>query len=123
MTTLVVDWCGRPPTTNAHRRLHHHARAQLDAVWRKAGVDAVMVHKAHPMNAVEVETWGVYPTKTVPDLDGTAPALKAVLDGIVEAGVLVDDAFPYVRRISYLPHVVTKGASPALCVRLVEVDG
>ena len=123
MTTLVVDWCGRPPTTNAHRRLHHHARAKVDAVWRKAGMDGVLQFPFRILPMVEVETWGIYPTKTVPDLDGTAPALKAVLDGIVEAGVLVDDAFPYVRRISYLPHVVTKGASPALCVRLVEVDG
>lgn len=121
--SLTVDWLNRPPTTNKHRTLHHHQRARVDAEWREAGAMAARIAMVPKLGSVRVTCWGRYPDRrALPDPDGVAPALKAVLDGIVEAGVLVDDRFPFVQAVTYEAPRVVKGEPAGLVVELAEVE-
>jgi Holliday junction resolvase RusA-like endonuclease len=121
--TIVVDHLGRPPTTNRLRTVHYRVRAATDKEWRDAGCILARQAKVPKMSACTVSVHGRYPTRSsLPDLDGIAPALKAVLDGIVDAGVLTDDRYPFVQRITYDPPVIAKGQPAALVVTLTPTE-
>lgn len=116
--TLVVDCCGRPVLSN--NRLHHYVKAQQIKPWREAG--CVLARKAQVprLRSVHIDVWGRYPNRKTPDVDAVAPTLKAVLDGIVDAGVIPDDKPPFVESITFWAPKVEAGKPPALIVRLTE---
>lgn len=112
---LVID-LGRPLLSNA--RLHFQEKAKVVREWRTGGL--VFSRKAHipPLSRVAVACWGRYPTRNMPDVDAVAPTLKAVLDGVVDAGVLPDDRPPFVQSVTYYEPVYEKGCRAALVVLL-----
>lgn len=68
--------------------------------------------------------WGRYPDRrSLPDPDGIAPALKGVLDGLVDAGVVPDDSGVFVAAVTYRRPVVEAGSLPALIVLVREGEG
>jgi hypothetical protein len=74
------------------------------------------------LDAIAVEAWGRYPDRrSLPDADAIAPALKGFLDGLVDAGLVVDDSGSYVHKITYCAPVVGAGQPAALVVRVTEV--
>ena len=93
---------GRPPTENKHRTLHPHARAKVDREWRDAG---------HLHAVAARRTWTAVPPVLVTatphhrdrrspqDAGACLPAVKAVLDGIVDGGFLPDDGPQWVAGI------------------------
>ena len=62
----------------------------------------------------------VFASMTDETIFDVANTLKGVLDGIVDAGVIPDDAGEWVKSITYLPAVKAKGATPALHVLLED---
>lgn len=116
--TIVVDCCGRPLLSN--HRLHHMEKARQVKAWREAGCVLARAARIPKLSSVDVECWGRYPTRRTPDVDAVAPCLKAVLDGIVDANVLVDDKPPFVRSITYRMPQVVRDAPAALVVTLTE---
>lgn len=115
--------CGRPPTQNQRRRQHWSRQSKSARVWKHAGAVLARAHRIPTLTAVTVECWGRYPDRrSLPDPDGLAPGLKAVLDGIVQAGVIPDDTPAHVRGVTYLPAVIAPGP-PGLIVRITETIG
>lgn len=116
---LLVD-IARPLLSN--HRLHHMEKARQVKEWREAGCVMARAAKIPPLVSVHVASHGIYPTRRLPDLDATSPCLKAILDGIVDAHVIEDDRWPFVRSVLYEEHEVVRGCRPGLVVSLTKVD-
>ena len=118
---ITVDVLGRPPTLNAERRGGHWSgRSAAVASWRRAA--AVLWRAAHrgpPLGptvtvvAVPLHADGRSPQ----DAGACVPAVKAVVDAAVDAGVLRGDGPADVSAVVYrAPRVCgTDGLSVELC--------
>jgi len=90
--SLVIEIPGLPPTYNAINRLHFAKKNKIKDQW---------------VNAVMLSTTGKKPEKplsncylvlvrfscSMPDYDGLVSGFKHPIDGLVRAGVLVDDNY------------------------------
>ena len=122
--TLTVDHLGRPTTTNKAHNMHHRAVSTDRKRWREAGCVLARAAGIPALELIEVEAWGRYPDRrSLPDPDGVAPALKGVLDGPVDAGVIRDDSGEFVAAVTYRRPVVEAGSLPALIVLVREGEG
>lgn len=102
--------------------MHHHAVSAERKLWREAGCVLARQQRIPSLDEIEVECWGVYPTRqSLPDADAVAPALKGVIDGLVDACVIPDDAGEWLASVTYRRPVVLSGATPALVVLVREV--
>lgn len=105
---LVVELAGFPPLPNAARREGSwHQRAEDARTWRGAAfLAATQALREHPepsdfpLRSAVVDYVVVTPTAQAPDPDGAVAAMKPVLDGIVDAGVLTTDSFKVIGRLS-----------------------
>ena len=119
--TLTVDMLGRPTTTNAAHQWHHYKVSADRKRWRDAGSALARLAGVPQLAACELEVTARYPDRrSLPDPDGVAPAVKGVIDGIVDAGVIVDDSGLFVASITYHAPVVAPGLPAALLVTIRE---
>jgi hypothetical protein len=94
---IEIGIAGIPTRPNENRRLHWSARAKDEKIWRNSArlsaLDALR-RSGHaddyPLRRAAIEYVFVL-ERASGDLDGLVAAAKPLLDGIVEAGVLVDD--------------------------------
>jgi crossover junction endodeoxyribonuclease RusA len=103
MIELTLPW---PPTINTYWR-NVNGKTLLSAKgreYRKAVADQVLIQRAakHVDYAVRVEIQAFRPDRRRRDLDNL---LKAVLDGMVHAGVMEDDALIEDLRIYWADEV------------------
>lgn len=119
-TTLVF----RPPAErlNMNDRMHWSDKAKLTAAWKTAAWAVANNMRRHPsfvqpegLVSVRV-SFPVRSLKTRRDPHNMAPTVKAVVDGIVTAGVLVDDSSEHVRVIDPTFHLLA--ADPNVRVNL-----
>lgn len=118
---LVIDWMGRPHTSNDERKKNHHELSRIHKAWRAAGAQACMIARPPIMARVKVTCWARYKTRVHTDPEGIAPALKCVLDGVVDRGVLVNDTSEFIAEVRFLPPVTGPSMPDALLVHLEEV--
>ena len=94
----------RPWSTNTERRWHHMERHQVAQEWRQAY--RILAHKANMPRPfpgpVIVTVMPVFRDKRRQDVGNCYPAVKAALDGLVDAGVLTDDDPDYVASIVFV---------------------
>jgi hypothetical protein len=116
---LIIE----PPSAfiNANVRLHHHAKAKLTAKWRREAnrqtwvqVGGVQFNHAHVTVGIR------FPTNHRRDVGNYYPTAKAILDGLVDAGLLEDDddtrvTGPDMRRIR-------PNGSPLVVVTITETE-
>jgi len=91
-------------TVNGERKLNRFARSTKVKAWRDAA-KSVAEHPSNcgvvPFRHVVIEAEIYQHSGTLGDAGGHAPVVKAVVDGLVDAGVLDDDSGSYVEKISY----------------------
>lgn len=108
---------------NAERKLNRFARAKRVKEWRDAA-KSVAMHPSQgpivPFRHVHIDVEVHQKFGTLADTVGHVPAFKAVLDGLVDAGVIAGDDGSYVERVSFHAPVRAKGL-PRLLVTLTEV--
>lgn len=110
----------RPLTTNAERKMVPRQRAaavrllRTEATWR-----------AIELRAPRLDACAIYVTphhvdgRSPQDAGACAPAAKAIVDGLQDAGVLKDDSAEYVHSITYSAPVVD--GWDGIEVKLIEI--
>jgi Holliday junction resolvase RusA-like endonuclease len=104
VNSLTVTLPGLPPSPNEMRRAHYHARSDEAATWRNAarfyGLDAANKAKWVPPLRVTVEITAICKTHQRRDPDNFTASIKPILDGMVDAGCLMDDSFAVIECLS-----------------------
>lgn len=96
MTTLIIE----PPCDfiNANQRLHFQAKAKLTKAWREAAMIAALavrdLYETYPRAHVVI-TYRLADDRRR-EVSNLQPTSKAILDGIVDSGLLVDDSDAHV---------------------------
>jgi hypothetical protein len=117
--TLRYD--ARPLTLNRERAEHWRAHRESTREWRDVFRMLARNRQIPRLEAIVVEVVVVKPNRRgIPDLGGVIPSAKAAIDGLVDAGVLVNDTDVYVRALTFLPHRIEPGAQ-ALELTIREV--
>ena len=106
---LSVRIPGRPPTANARR--HWRSIARDNVVWKEAAIIVAEHARAlwenrhglrwHPLRMAKVEVIFGLHTHAHRDWDNLVCSIKPELDGIVAAGLLVDDSTDVIASISF----------------------
>ena len=118
---------GRPPTANDHRSKHWRkaqsdtARVRGEVCWAaKLSAYRPPAEKTFPLI---VEAWPHYENRrSWPDTGACQPALKAAIDGLVDAGWLPGDTPDVIGQLRFHAATVTEGYSGMLIRVLTEVD-
>lgn len=106
-----ADWI------NSNNRLHRMAVAKLTAAWRKAGNAAVSGYGWEPYQGrVHIVAHIYKPRAGRYDPNNLWPTVKACVDGVVEAGLLVDDDHEHVLG----PDMRHGGKGPAALVLVIK---
>jgi hypothetical protein len=97
----------RPPTTNAERRNTRWDRADSTATWRTDFFWRAKQHHIPPLDRIRVVAIPHHANRRSPqDTGACAPAVKAAIDGLVDAGVIPDDNGRHVSEIVYRAPVI-----------------
>jgi len=114
-------------TINRERKLHHHDRAKLVEPVREAAkllcLNMLRHSQAQPFeHLVEVTFRPVQKSGVLADTANHLPPCKAVLDGLVDAGLVCDDTPQYVGAQTFLPPIKSK--TTGIWVYVIELaDG
>jgi hypothetical protein len=100
--TLTYDV--RPDfTLNKERGVHHMVRAKVTKEWRQAFCDLAQEAMVPHMEQVEIIAQPyVLSARYRQDVGACFPHVKAAIDGLVDAGVLIDDHSQIVVKLTFL---------------------
>jgi hypothetical protein len=90
---------GNPWSINAERSMHMHARGRLIREWRAAF--AGLARELH-IPRCDAITVTATPFGVRQDVANCLPAVKAAIDGLVDARVVADDDPTHVVRITFM---------------------
>lgn len=103
-------------TTNAERTMHWSKRASITREWRRA---AKLYARHQHLPAFQWASIAVDVTQcrgVLADVGAHHPVTKAVVDGLVDAGILPGDTSKYVRSIVH--HPPQRGKANAIVIHL-----
>lgn len=105
--TVTITGLGRPLTVNRSRQLHRHDLAREVRGWRDGGYGSMVTVMRHNRGDPEVaglidhigsggsiivEAWPIHSNGRSPqDVGACYPAVKAAIDGFVDAELIPDD--------------------------------
>ena len=101
----------RPWTLNAERTWHYHKRAKIVKEWRDAFSLEAKDQGIPNLNKVSVEALPILPTRRLQDPANCFPAVKAAIDGLVDANVIEDDNPNFIDSIKFYSPAYVKGES------------
>lgn len=104
MTAPVsIVLAGRPPTINAERSKHwRDHRRSTQRIREDVKIQLLSKRKEWKrMDHVRVDAYPIYAKGQLPDTGACMPAVKAAIDGAVDAGLLADDTPDIVVHISF----------------------
>lgn len=102
-TIFALEFFQRPWTTNAERAGNRWERARLTKEWRVGFQLLAKSEKIPPMAWITVTVEPHQKGGRLQDVGACNPAVKAAIDGLVDAGVLPDDSPEFVKSLVYLP--------------------
>ena len=76
---------------SANDRMSHHPKAKLTKKWRREGRDASAEWAGEPLPWARLVCWYRFPDNVRRETSNLQPTSKAIVDGLVDAGVLADD--------------------------------
>ena len=108
MTRWTIEDQQRPWTANAERQWHHMKRA---STVRDARERWGWLAKAAGIPHIETITITATPLRknraSMPDVAACYPAVKAAIDGLVDAGIIDDDNPHHVKAVTFTaPQIV-----------------
>jgi hypothetical protein len=99
----VLDFDLKPITTNGERAGNRWVRADSTKQWRMLGALYAVRQRIPQAEWLSVVVIPHQQKGRLQDVAACNPSVKAVIDGIVDAGVIPDDSGKYVREIRFLP--------------------
>ncbi len=111
MTTAcwTIEDTERPWTANAERRWHHMKRAQVVRDARERWAWLAKIEGIPPLRRIKVEATPLRKNaRSMPDVAACYPAVKAAIDGLVDAGVIEDDTPFHVNKIVFQAPQIAK---------------
>ncbi len=76
---------------SSNQRLHHMARHRLTRDWRLATLQYARAGKLRKLHRAQITITIGFPTKHHRDINNYQPTAKAIIDGLVDYGLLPDD--------------------------------
>lgn len=101
--TVELTKRGKILTVNAERAANRWVRAEFVKEWRTDFWALAMSGKMQPMRWMSVVAVPMQKRGRLQDVGACLPAVKAAVDGLVDAGVVPDDDARYVRAITFHP--------------------
>lgn len=101
--TIAIPAPAKLLTLNRERTLHFMERANIVKEWRKTVFVLAKYSKLPKFENIEVVARIEQAKGKLADTGAHAPVLKACIDGLVDAGVILDDSGEYVRAIAEMP--------------------
>jgi crossover junction endodeoxyribonuclease RusA len=118
MASAIFHFPGRPPRVNTNRR-DHWGKESVTKHYRDWA--AVEAHGKRPLQPpVEVHAQPVTIDGRRADAGACFEVVKAIIDGLVDAGLIPDDG-PNIVKCLHL-HAPEVGEDDRLVIELVEVD-
>jgi hypothetical protein len=98
----------KPWTANAERTWHYHKRADMVRRTRER-FGWLTIRQRIPLldQIVVVAEPHLRNSRSIPDVGACFPTVKAAIDGIVDAGVIVDDTAKHLTALVFLPPKVS----------------
>lgn len=111
MKTYSVAVVGRRPwTTNQERKKGSHYQRSIITKWWRENFKAAAEEAGIPhFDSIKIEVTPILPDRKMQDTGACYPTAKAAIDGLVDAGVVDDDAPKYVTTITFHAPVIFKG--------------
>lgn len=98
----MLEYRARPFTTNLiYGRWSRHQRNEANQEWRQAFALLAKEQKIPRQERIKVLAWPLLRDRRVQDVAACAPAVKAAVDGLVDADVIPDDDPRYVSMIAF----------------------
>lgn len=110
--SYVLTYDVRPDfTLNKERSVHHMVRAKITKEWRQAFCELAKDAMLPSMEQIEVVVQPyLLAAKYRQDVGACFPQTKAAIDGLVDAGVLIDDNAKIVLKLTFLAPLYGKDA-------------
>lgn len=108
----------RPWTTNAERNWHHHKRAKYVKEWREEFCKLALAADIPRLEYMFIEATPNLADRKFQDTAACNPAVKAAIDGIVDAGVIPDDSQEWLKWIKFHPCKHTPGKN-SLTIKVI----
>lgn len=115
-----LEYGSRPWTTNKDRTMHHHERAKLVKTWRETYKGLAEKAGIPPLKVFAIEAYPKLKDRRLQDTAACNPAVKAAIDGIIDAGVAPDDSNEWLKWIKFYPCEVTPGQN-SLLIRVIGI--
>lgn len=108
-TFIVEVWGEKLWTLNKERSIHHMQRSKLVKEWREATETVALARKIPKrLKAVEIKfTPHRRNRQGRADTGGHFPVAKACIDGLVDAGILIEDGPDIVRRLIFEAPIIS----------------
>lgn len=121
--SYVLRFEERPWTTNAERQMHKYERAAKVAEWRRAFFSLAKEQQIPLIGNVHVKVTPYHKDRRwVADVGNVFPSFKAALDGIVDAGCLVDDNPDHFIHLEFMAPIIGFGDGLELEIIGDELD-
>lgn len=120
MSRHVLTYHARPPVLNSERAGHWRQHRESTREWREAWW-AIGLQSGLRLHRVTVTATPILRGRRSQDCGAVAPAVKAALDGLVDARVLPGDSPAHVTRLTFEPPVLG-AAGDALCIVLEDLE-
>lgn len=113
--TLTMD-----DLLTSNQRPHWAVRHRKTKYLRGLAKDTAQALRVPPLRRARIDAWVTWPDGRRRDRHNLSPTVKALVDGIVDAGVLPDDSDRYIE--GPVPHTAEGRTTPALgVVRVVRI--
>ena len=100
---FTITYPERPWTTNAERAGNRWKRAESVKQWRTAFMLLAKAQSVPELTKVHIVAQPYQKNGQMADVAAHNPAVKAAIDGIVDAGVMKDDSPQHLLSITFLP--------------------
>lgn len=99
MTIVLTFYQPAERIMSNDRGMHWGRKARLTKVWRQFAWAAAKARRVHPQGPSYVRVTFPVDTNRRRDSDGPAPTVKAIVDGLVDAGIWPDDTPQWVETL------------------------